>query len=427
MLDALQRPMRDLRISVTDRCNLRCRYCMPREVFGPDHAFLPRGELLSFEEITRVATLSAAHGVDRIRLTGGEPLLRRELPRLVEMLVAVPGIDELSLTTNGLLLARGAAALAAAGLDRVTVSLDALRPETSARGCRRAARRGAGAGRHRRRPRRGARSRQGEHGRAPRAQRRRSAGDGRALPRQRMRAAVHRVHGRRHDERVAPEDVVPATEILELIGSRWPLEPLAPTRPGEVASRYRYRDGGGEIGVIHAVTVPFCHGCTRARLSADGKLFTCLFAAEGRDLRAPLRAGGSDRELSELIAGAWSGRRDRYSAERAAHHGPVPGAYRDVLHRGVARQGARRRQERGLGSSPCPSARRWSVSEQLLLQPHGFEGFRRVGVHFSPCQLAVAQREDHCQLHVDGQAGALGAPALAKDADDLVAACVIGA
>ncbi len=325
MLDALQRPMRDLRISVTDRCNLRCRYCMPREVFGPDHAFLPRGELLSFEEITRVATLSAAHGVDRIRLTGGEPLLRRELPRLVEMLVAVPGIDELSLTTNGLLLARGAAALAAAGLDRVTVSLDALRPETlrevadapldAARvlaGIDAALAAGLDPVKVNMVVRRGL-----NDGEVP-AMAERFRGSGCVL-----RFIEYMDVGTTNGW--APEDVVPATEILELIGSRWPLEPLAPTRPGEVASRYRYRDGGGEIGVIHAVTVPFCHGCTRARLSADGKLFTCLFAAEGRDLRAPLRAGGSDQELSELIAGAWSGRRDRYSAERAAHHGPVPG------------------------------------------------------------------------------------------------------
>jgi cyclic pyranopterin phosphate synthase len=325
MLDALQRPMRDLRISVTDRCNLRCRYCMPREVFGPDHAFLPRGELLSFEEIARVAALSAGHGVDRIRLTGGEPLLRRELPRLVEMLAAVPGIEEVSLTTNGLLLARAAAALAAAGLDRVTVSLDALSPETLR-----------------------------EVADAPLDAARVLAGIDAALAAGLDPVKVNMVVRRGLNDGEVPamaerfrgsgcvlrfieymdvgttngwvsEDVVPAAEILDLIGSRWPLEPLAPTRSGEVASRYRYRDGGGEIGLIHAVTVPFCHGCTRARLSADGKLFTCLFAAEGRDLRAPLRAGGTDQELSELIAGAWSGRRDRYSAERAARHGSVPG------------------------------------------------------------------------------------------------------
>jgi cyclic pyranopterin phosphate synthase len=317
MLDALQRPMRDLRISVTDRCNLRCRYCMPREVFGPDHPFLPRGELLTFEEIARVASLSAAHGVDRIRITGGEPLLRRGLPQLVEMLAAIDGIENLSLTTNGLLLARHAEALAAAGLGRVTVSLDALDrdvlravadapldPSQVLAGIDAAL--GAGLDPVK-----------------VNMVVRRGLNDGEVLAMaERFRGIrcvlrfieymdVGTTNGWRLDE------VVPAAEILETIGSRWSLEPLAPTRPGEVASRYRYLDGGGEIGLIHAVTVPFCHGCTRARLSADGRLFTCLFAAEGRDLREPLRAG-DDAQISALLAGAWSGRHDRYSAERAA-------------------------------------------------------------------------------------------------------------
>jgi cyclic pyranopterin phosphate synthase len=325
MLDALHRPMRDLRISVTDRCNLRCRYCMPREVFGPDHAFLPRGELLSFEEIARVAALSAAHGVDRIRLTGGEPLLRAGLPRLVEMLAAIPGVDDLSLTTNGLLLARGAAALAAAGLDRVTVSLDALDRDTLREvadapldaaqvlaGIDAALAAGLAPVKVNMVVRRGL-----NDGEVP-ALAERFRGSGCVL-----RFIEYMDVGTTNGW--VPEDVVPAAEILDLIGSRWPLEPLAPARSGEVASRYRYLDGGGEIGLIHAVTAPFCHGCTRARLSADGKLFTCLFAAEGRDLRAPLRAGATEQELSGLIAGAWSVRRDRYSAERAARHGSVPG------------------------------------------------------------------------------------------------------
>src|SRR5581483_8524069 len=320
MLDALQRPMRDLRISVTDRCNLRCRYCMPREVFGPDHPFLPREELLSFEEIARVARLSAAHGVDRIRPTGGEPLLRRGLPELVGMLAAIDGIDDLSLTTNGLLLARHADALAAAGLARVTVSLDALDP-----GALRAVADapvepaqvlgGIDAALH--------------AGLSPVKVNmvvRRGLNDGEVLAMAErfrgsgcvLRFIEYMDVGTTNGWRL--EEVVPAAEVLEKIGSRWPLEPLAPTRPGEVASRYRYLDGGGEVGLIHAVSVPFCHGCTRARLSADGKLFTCLFAAEGRDLREPLRAGCGDDELSGLIGGAWSARRDRYSEERAAFH-----------------------------------------------------------------------------------------------------------
>jgi GTP 3',8-cyclase len=317
VLDVLERPMRDLRISVTDRCNLRCRYCMPREVFGPDHQFLAREELLSFEEIARVAGVMAAQGVDRIRLTGGEPLLRRGLERLVEMLARIPGIDDLSLTTNGLLLERRAQALAAAGLNRVTVSLDALDagiatsvadttldPSRVLAGIDAAAAAGLAPVKVNMVVRRG-------------------------LNDQEVVAMAERFRGGDHVLRFIEymdvgttngwrlDDVVPAAEIVELIGSRWPLEPLAPTREGEVASRYRYTDGGGEIGVIHAVTAPFCHGCTRARLSADGRLFTCLFAAEGHDLRALLRSGATDDELLGELGRVWSRRTDRYSAMRA--------------------------------------------------------------------------------------------------------------
>ena len=310
--------MRDLRISVTDRCNLRCRYCMPREVFGPDHAFLPREELLSFEEIARVAGLMAAQGVNRVRLTGGEPLLRRGLAGLVAMLAEIPAIEDLSLTTNGLLLARHAQALSAAGLDRVTVSLDALDPD--------ALRAVADAPLDPRQVLDGIDAALAA-GLAPVKVNmvvRRGVNDHEVLPMAaHFRGTPHTLrfieymdvgttNGWRRDE------VVPAAEILELIGSRWPLEPLPPARPGEVASRYRYLDGGGEVGVIHAVSAPFCHGCTRARLSADGKLFTCLFASTGHDLRAALRSGAGAAELEGLVAGAWSGRSDRYSAERTA-------------------------------------------------------------------------------------------------------------
>jgi cyclic pyranopterin phosphate synthase len=318
VLDKLERPMRDLRISVTDRCNLRCRYCMPREVFGPDHHFLPREQLLSFEEIARVATVMAEQGIDRVRLTGGEPLLRRGLERLVELIARIPGVEDLSLTTNGLLLERRAQALADAGLNRVTVSLDALDADV--------ARRVADAALDPGRVLAGIEA-AAAAGLSPVKVNmvvRRGLNDGEVL------AMAERFRGGGTMLRFIEymdvgttngwllEDVVPAAEILELIGSRWPLEPLAPTRHGEVASRYRYGDGGGEIGVIHAVTAPFCHGCTRARLSADGRLFTCLFAAEGHDLRALMRAGADDEELARAVGAVWSRRTDRYSAQRAA-------------------------------------------------------------------------------------------------------------
>jgi GTP 3',8-cyclase len=321
VLDALHRPMRDLRISVTDRCNLRCRYCMPREVFGPDHQFLAREELLSFEEIARVASAMAAQGVNHIRLTGGEPLLRRGLERLVELLAAIPGIDDLSLTTNGLLLERRAQALADAGLNRITVSLDALDPDVARSvadaafdpalvlaGIDAAAAAGLSPVKVNMVVRRGLNDRE-----VP-AMAERFRGGGHVL-----RFIEYMDVGTTNGWRL--DDVVPAAEILETVGSRWPLEPLAPAREGEVASRYRYTDGGGEIGVIHAVTAPFCHGCTRARLSADGRLFTCLFAAEGHDLRALLRSGADDDELAGALGRVWSRRSDRYSALRAAATG----------------------------------------------------------------------------------------------------------
>jgi cyclic pyranopterin phosphate synthase len=316
MLDELDRPLRDLRISVTDRCNLRCRYCMPREVYGADYAFLPREELLSFEEIARVARVLAAQGVDKLRLTGGEPLLRRDLERLVEMLAMIEGIEDVALTTNGLLLAGKARTLADAGLNRVTVSLDALDDETL-RTVNDA-------------PIAAARVLEGidaaeAAGLDPVKVNmvvRRGTNDGCVLAMAehfRHRPQVLRfieymdvgsTNGWRRDE------VVPAVELLEQIAARWPLEPLEPARDGEVATRYRYCDGGGEIGLIHSVSAPFCASCTRARLSADGKLFTCLFARHGHDLRALLRGGASDLELAAHTHTIWSARSDRYSAER---------------------------------------------------------------------------------------------------------------
>ncbi|HEX3511332.1 MAG TPA: GTP 3',8-cyclase MoaA [Solirubrobacteraceae bacterium] len=318
MLDRLNRPLRDLRISVTDRCNLRCPYCMPREVFGPGFAFLPREELLSFEEITRLAAVFARLGVAKVRLTGGEPLLRRDLDRLVRMLAATEGLEEIAMTTNGVLLAAHAERLAKAGLQRVTVSLDALDPDVVARmsdapvsservlaGIEAAVAAGL----------------------APVKVNmvvRRGVNDGCLIEmaeRFRGRDVVLRfieymdVGG---SNRWRREHVVPAAEVLATLAERWPLQPLEPVARGEVATRYRYLDGAGEIGVIHSVSKPFCADCVRARLSADGQLFTCLFASSGADLRAPLRAGADAVELERCVRAVWEGRSDRYSAERSA-------------------------------------------------------------------------------------------------------------
>jgi GTP 3',8-cyclase len=321
LADTLARPLRDLRISVTDRCQFRCTYCMPREVFGRDFVFLPREQLLTFEELTRLARVFAGLGVRKLRLTGGEPLLRRDLDKLVVMLAGVEGIADIALTTNGALLAAKAQALKAAGLARVTVSLDSLDDAvfmalndasfpvaavleaiTAAvaaglvpvkvnmvvkRGCN-------------------------EDSILPMAAHFRHSGNV-------LRFIEYMDVGTTNGWRM--DDVVPAAEIIALIGRRWPLEPVAPAYPGEVAGRYRYRDGAGEIGLIASVTQPFCRGCTRARLSADGQLFTCLFAGTGHDLRGPLRTGASDQDLRGHIAAIWARRTDRYSELRTRHTG----------------------------------------------------------------------------------------------------------
>lgn len=316
-LDRLSRPLRDLRVSVTDRCNLRCPYCLPREVFGDGFVFMPPSELLSFEEITRVCRLFARLGVSKIRLTGGEPLLRRELERLVEMLARLEGIEEVALTTNGTLLSAKARALADAGLRRVTVSLDALDQEAfeSMSDTRVPLTRvlesidAAGAA--------------GLEPVKVNMVVKRGVNDHCVLP-----MAEH-FRGRReilrfieymdvgNSNQWQPQEVVSAAEIVARISERWPLEALPPERPGEVATRYRYMDGAGEIGVIHSVSQPFCNSCTRARMSAEGKLYTCLFASQGVDLRAPLRAGVDDGELEARLRATWAARTDRYSAERA--------------------------------------------------------------------------------------------------------------
>jgi GTP 3',8-cyclase len=323
VLDRLDRRLRDLRISVTDRCNMRCPYCMPREVFGPGHAFLDRAELLSFEEIARLAAVLAAQGVTKLRLTGGEPLLRRGLERLVEMLTRVEGIEDVALTTNGLLLAARARSLADAGLDRVTVSLDSLdagvlrsmsdTPVSPARileGIEAASAAGLEPVKVNMVVRRGV----NEHSVLAMAERFR-------FRPQVLRFIEYMDVGSTNGWRLA--EVVPASEILATIAARWPLQPLPATRAGEVATRYRYRDGGGEIGLIHSVSAPFCGGCTRARLSADGHLFTCLFARSGHDLRALLRSGASDAEIAERMGAIWTAREDRYSLMRTRESAAV--------------------------------------------------------------------------------------------------------
>ena len=316
-VDRLQRPLRDLRISVTDRCNFRCTYCMPKEVFGREYEFLRRDLLLTFEEIARLTQVAARLGVSKVRLTGSEPLLRKGLPDLVSMLAAVEGVTDLTITTNGSLLARDAAALAAAGLHRATVSLDSLDDATFMamndvgfpvarvlEGIDAAAAAGLGPIKVNVVVKRGI----NDGGVVDMAAHFKGSGH---IVRFIEYMDVGHSNGWRLD------DVVPAAEIVAAVSRRFPLEPIAPNYPGEVANRYRYRDGTGEIGVIASVTRPFCGGCTRARLSAEGKLYTCLFATGGHDLRALLRGGASDDDLDSALRAVWTARTDRYSEIRS--------------------------------------------------------------------------------------------------------------
>lgn len=317
LADTLGRGVRDLRISVTDRCQFRCTYCMPRELFGRDFVFLPRADLLTFEELARIARVFAGLGVRKLRLTGGEPLLRRDLERLVAMLAGIDGVQDIALTTNGALLAGKAQALAAAGLRRVTVSLDSLDDSVfmalndagfPAARVLDAIAAAAGAGLAPVKVNMVVRRGVNEQSILPMAAHFRGSGH---VLRFIEYMDVGTTNGWRLDE------VFPAAEIISLISGQWPVEPAEPAYRGEVARRYRYRDGAGEIGVIASVTQPFCRGCTRARLSADGKLYTCLFADAGHDLRGPLRAGASDQALREQISAIWTRRADRYSELRA--------------------------------------------------------------------------------------------------------------
>jgi cyclic pyranopterin phosphate synthase len=314
-LDTLARPLRDLRISVTDRCNFRCTYCMPKEVYGRDHRFLDRKELLTFEEITRVASAFVALGTRKIRITGGEPLVRRDLERLVQQLATLD--VDLTLTTNASLLAPKARLLADAGLKRITVSLDALDDATFRalndvdfpvarvlHGIDAAAEAGLPV--------------------KVNAVIKRGVNDDQIVP----MAAFFKERGETlrfieymdvgHTNGWRLDDVVPAREIVAALDQAFGVEPVEPSYRGEVARRWRYSDGSGEVGVIASVSQPFCGDCTRARLSAEGKVFTCLFAVRGTDLRALVRSGATDGELEGAIRGIWGSRSDRYSELRSA-------------------------------------------------------------------------------------------------------------
>jgi GTP 3',8-cyclase len=317
LVDTRERPVRDLRISVTDRCNFRCTYCMPKEIFSRDYEFLDRHNLLSFEEIERVARSFARHGVTKIRLTGGEPLLRKGIEELIGRLAGLEGIDDLTLTTNGSLLARKAIKLAEAGLHRVTVSLDSMDDEVFMamndvgfpvaavlEGIDAAA----------------------DAGLTPIKVNmvvKRGVNDDSIVD-----VASH-FRGTGHIVRFIEymdvgttngwvlDDVVSADEIVGRISERFPLEPADPNYVGEVANRWRYADGQGEVGVIASVTKPFCGDCTRVRLSAEGSVYTCLFASAGSDFRALLRDGGTDDDIDEMVRSVWSARTDRYSEVRS--------------------------------------------------------------------------------------------------------------
>jgi GTP 3',8-cyclase len=313
--DQFRRPLRDLRISVTDRCNFRCPYCMPAEIFGPGHAFLRDPQLMTLDEITRIVRAFRSLGVEKVRLTGGEPLLRADVPELVRRLKHEVGLPDVALTTNGWLLEKNAAGLRAAGLDRVNVSVDSLDDATGGR-------------------------MNGLGFKVSRVLRGVDAAAAAGLP-VKINCVVLRgvndhelltlceyFRARGHAIRFiefmdvgntnhwTAERVVPAKEIVARIAERWPLEAVGPAYRGEVASRYRYRDGQGEIGLISSVTEPFCRDCHRARLSADGKLYTCLFASLGWDVLGALRAGLDAAGLENFLGRIWQGRLDRYSDER---------------------------------------------------------------------------------------------------------------
>jgi cyclic pyranopterin phosphate synthase len=315
VLDALERPLRDLRISVTDKCNFRCPYCMPAEIFGPDYSFLPKDKLLSFEEITRLTHIFTSIGVEKIRITGGEPLMRRNLAQLIGMIAKVEGVDDIAMTTNGSLLAKYVQELKDAGLQRVTVSLDSLDEERFGRmngrgysvdsvlnGIEAADKAGLTV--------------------KINMVVQKGVNDQDILPMARyfrekghiLRYIEYMDVGNSNGWKL--DQVVPSKEIVSRIDDEMPLEPVEPNYYGEVASRYRYAGTEQEIGLISSVTQAFCSSCTRARISADGHFYTCLFASKGSDLQTPLRDGASDEELQKILINVWNHRGDRYSEER---------------------------------------------------------------------------------------------------------------
>lgn len=317
LFDSRRRPLRDLRISVTDRCNFRCTYCMPKEIFGPDHAFLQRDELLSYEEIARLARIFVAHGVEKIRLTGGEPLVRRDLAQLVGLLRATHGLKDLTLTTNGSLLKAQAQGLKDAGLERITVSLDSMDDEvfksmndvgvpvqTVLEGIDAAAAAGLSPIKINAVVKKGV----NDHTIVDLARHFKGSGH---IVRFIEFMDVGATNGWRMDH------VVSGREIVERINAEMPIEPAGANYRGEVARRWRYRDGSGEIGVITSISEPFCGDCTRARLSPEGELFTCLFGVRGHDFRALLRSGKSDDEIAAFLGSVWRVRADRYSEIRS--------------------------------------------------------------------------------------------------------------
>jgi GTP 3',8-cyclase len=327
-LDRLGRPLHDLRISVTDRCNFRCTYCMPKEIFGRDYAFLPKDQVLSFEEIHRAAAAFVQLGVEKLRITGGEPLVRRGLPELVRMLAGLRTPDDraldLTLTTNGAALRALAQPLADAGLQRVTVSLDSLDDAVFSAmngvdfpvakvldGIEAAVEAGLAPVKVNMVVRRGV----NESSIVPMAGWARQTGVT-------LRFIEYMDVGHSNGWRL--DEVVSAAELIETVTAAWPAEPAEAAYRGEVAGRWRYADGAGEFGIISSVTRPFCRDCTRARLSADGKLYTCLFAVAGRDVREVLRDGSSDDDLLAFLADTWRSRDDRYSELRAASTSDLP-------------------------------------------------------------------------------------------------------
>ena len=322
--DQLDRPLRDLRISLTDRCNFRCGYCMPKALFGANHAFMPRAELLSFEEITRIARVFTQLGVRKLRLTGGEPLIRRDIDKLIAMLGAIEGIDDISLTTNASLLTLDKArALKAAGLNRITVSLDGMDDATFQAmndvgfpvakvldGIANAERAGLAPIKINMVVQRGV----NDHDIINMASHFRDTDH---IVRFIEFMDVGNSNGWQLNQ------VMPSKEVAALINAQWPIEPVSPNYRGEVAERYRYTDGAGEVGLISSVSQPFCGDCSRARLSAEGKLFTCLFASAGHAIRDEMRAGLSDAQLYAYLASIWQKRADRYSEQRTHETKPI--------------------------------------------------------------------------------------------------------